>query len=164
MGIGSLTRAFRVLLLLGLASALATVIAQSADSNASTGERVVLPAAVSPEHYRIDITPDAGALAFKGSVEIDITVHQAINQIVLNSADIVIERAGLSGQTQVDAVTYDDKAQTATLALARELKPGAYTLSLAYRGKIYQQASGLFALDYDTPTGRARALFTQFEN
>jgi len=152
------------LLLLGLAATLPVSMAQSVRSNPGIGERVMLPAAVTPDHYRIEITPDAGALTFKGSVEIDITVHQAVSHIVLNSADIVIDRAGLSEQTKVDAVNYDDKAQTATLALAQELKPGAYTLSLAYHGKIYQQASGLFALDYDTPKGKARALFTQFEN
>ena len=151
-------------LLLGLAATLPVSMAQSVGSSPALGERVMLPAAVTPDHYRIEITPDAGALTFKGSVEIDITVHQAVSQIVLNSADIVIDRAGLSGQTKVDAVNYDDKAQTATLALTQELKPGAYTLSLAYHGKIYQQASGLFALDYDTPKGKARALFTQFEN
>ena len=33
-----------------------------------------------------------------------------------------------------------------------------------YTGKIGTQADGLFAIDYDTPAGRKRALFTQFEN
>ena len=48
---------------------------------------------------------------------------------------------------------------------ARPLAPGRYTLSIDYTGKIYQQASGLFALDYETAAGtKQRALFTQFEN
>ena len=42
--------------------------------------------------------------------------------------------------------------------------PGHYALSLDYHGRIYQQASGLFALDYQTRGGTKRALFTQFEN
>ena len=44
------------------------------------------------------------------------------------------------------------------------MEPGRYVLSIDYTGKIYQQVSGLFALDYDTPQGQRRALFTQFEN
>jgi aminopeptidase N len=36
-------------------------------------------------------------------------------------------------------------------------------LSLAYHGKIYKQAYGLFVLDYETDIGKRQALFTQFE-
>src|SRR5207237_7698692 len=55
--------------------------------------------------------------------------------------------------------------QTAAFVFARPLAPGRYTLSIDYTGQIYQQASGLFALDYDAADGaKRRALFTQFEN
>lgn len=37
-------------------------------------------------------------------------------------------------------------------------------LSIDYSGVINTQANGLFALDYATPQGQRRALFTQFEN
>jgi aminopeptidase N len=131
---------------------------------AAAHHRVVLPAAVTPDHYRIDVTPDAKSLTYKGAVQIDVTVQQATDQIVLNTADIVIDSAAVSGEDKAPTISYDDKEQTATFALGRVLKPGAYTLSLAYHGKIYEQASGMFALDYDTPGGKKRALFTQFEN
>ena len=128
------------------------------------GDRVVLPTAVTPEAYHITITPDAKALTFSGDVQIDVTVREATDRIMLNSADLVIDHAGLSGEKAALAVSYDPAAQTASLAAGHTLKPGAHTLSLAYHGQIYQQASGLFALDYATPTGQARALYTQFEN
>ena len=137
--------------------------AASIDST-SAGKEVRLPASVTPRTYRIDFTPDIQALTFRGTVQIDITVHQRTKSIVLNSADLVIDRAGVLGHGDVRTIRYDTPEQTATLMLGRELSPGAYTLSLAYRGKIYRQASGLFVLDYDTPSGKARALFTQFEN
>ena len=50
------------------------------------------------------------------------------------------------------------------MALEHAVTPGAYTLTLDYHGVIYRQASGLFALDYEAARGKARALFTQFEN
>src|SRR5665213_3220564 len=139
-------------------------LAKAADPGTAAHHRVVLPAEVTPDHYRIDITPDAKALTFKGDVEIDLTVHQATDRIVLNAADIVIESAALSGEAAPPAISYDDKVQTATFAFAHALAPGPHTLSLAYHGKIYRQASGLFALDYDTAAGKRRALYTQFEN
>jgi aminopeptidase N len=136
----------------------------NAVENVRSDERVVLPTDVTPDHYRIEITPNAAALTFTGKVGIDITVHAPTSTIVLNSADIVIDRAALAGGPAVSAITYQKGPQTATLRLARGLAPGGYTLQLAYHGTIFQQASGLFALDYQTGTVKARALFTQFEN
>ena len=66
---------------------------------ATPAARVVLPDAVTPEHYRIDFTPDIEGLTFKGSVEIDVNVRRATNTIVLNAADLVIDSAALSGES-----------------------------------------------------------------
>ncbi len=161
----ALARGVGLVLLLGLSSlAPGSVSAGPADKAAAGGQRVVLPSSVTPHHYRIDITPDAGDLTFKGSVEVDVTVHRAVREIVLNSADLVIDRAVIVKRGAVESIRYDKTIQTATLVLGRTLDPGSYTLRLEYHGKIYRQASGLFALDYDSSKGKARALFTQFEN
>jgi len=155
----ALTAAWRCLLLMGLA--LPPVVALAAPA------RVVLPDSVTPEHYRIDIAPDAGALTFKGSVQIDVSVHRSVEEIVLNGADLVIDDADVTdsaGVTTTPSVRYDERLERITLALGRTIPAGAYTLRLSYHGKIYLQASGLFALDYAVPSGKARALFTQFEN
>ena len=136
----------------------------AAAGTAAATQRVVLPATVTPEHYRIDITPHAAEHTFTGTVDIDVTVHQASKQIVLNSADIVIDRAGVVGEAAAPAVTYDTGAQTASFTFARALATGAHTLHIEYHGQIFEHAAGLFSLDYETAAGKARALFTQFEN
>jgi aminopeptidase N len=146
------------------AAAALLVSCTAAAETAPSGERIVLPGNVTPEHYRIEIVPNAAALTFTGKVRIDISVHAPTSAIVLNSADIVIDRAALAGGPAVSAITYQKDPQTATFKLARELTPGRHTLQLAYHGKIFKQASGLFALDYQAGTTQARALFTQFEN
>jgi len=161
----ALARSIGCALLLPLAwSAPASGNARSAEASPGGAARVALPSAVTPEHYRIDIMPDAATLTFKGSVDVDVTVHRATSEIVLNSADLVIEHASVLGRGAVQAIRYDKEIETASLVLNRALDPGAYTLRLAYHGKIYQQASGMFALDYDSPKGKMRALYTQFEN
>jgi aminopeptidase N len=149
--------AFAVLLVLALPSFAAT-----------QARRVVLPDAVTPEHYRIDFTPDIDGLTFRGKVAIDVNVRRATDTLVLNAADLVIDSAALSGETRAPAVTLDDQLQTVTLKFDQPLATGPRKLELAYHGTIYQSASGLFALDYQAPKGSARpqlrALFTQFEN
>ncbi len=131
--------------------------------------RIVLPTNVTPDRYEITVTPDAAALTFTGQVRIDLTVHKATSRIVLNDADIVIDKASLegaslAGETSAPTIAYDSKQETAAFAFSRALAPGHYALSLTYHGKIYQQASGLFALDYQAAGASKRALFTQFEN
>jgi len=156
-------RAARLTFLLPLALALLPALPAVAKAPAPAA-RVVLPAAVEPERYRIAITPEAQDYTFSGVVDIDLDIRQATSSITLNSLDIVIDKAALSETTGAPRVSYDAKAQTARLDFASRLAPGKRSLHLEYHGRIYEQASGLFALDYDTPKGKARALFTQFEN
>ena len=133
-------------------------------SSPAGGDRIVLPDDVTPQRYNISIRPDQQALTYTGSVRIDIVVHQATRRIELNAADIGFDRVALSGRAEAPTVSLDPVQQTASFGFSAPIAPGRYTLSIDYHGRIYQQASGLFALDYDTPHGKARALFTQFEN
>ena len=154
----------RVLIFAFAATASVTVPATPYSPKPALGERVVLPGDVTPDHYRIDITPDSQGMTFRGAVEIDVTVHYATDSIVLNSADIVIDSAALSGEAKAPAISYDEDVETVTLTFDRQVKPSARMLRLVYHGKIYSKDSGLFYLDYNTSNGKARALFTQFEN
>lgn len=149
------------LLLLALSTVGLTAPARAAPT---ADQRVVLPADVVPDHYDLAITPDAAGLSFKGAVRIDLTVVKSTRRIVLNAADLVIDHAGLNGEAAAPGVAIDEANQTAAFTFAHTLKPGHYSLALDYHGKIFQQASGLFALDYKTAAGTQRALFTQFEN
>jgi aminopeptidase N len=126
--------------------------------------RVVLPAAVEPERYDVKVTPDAEKLTFQGQATITLNVKTATRTIVLNAADLTFGKVALSGRAEAPRVTLDADLQTATFTFTAPVAPGRYQLAIDYVGKIYQQASGLFALDYDTPQGKRRALFTQFEN
>jgi aminopeptidase N len=144
---------------------IAALLLAIAASAAHAGKRVVLPDAVIPEHYRIDFTPDAEALTFKGKAEIDVAVRRATNSIVLNAASLTIDSASLVGESKAPVVTYDTAIETATLTFDHALAAGAHTLKLVYRGTINQSASGLFVLDYQNASKqRVRSLFTQFEN
>ncbi|MBS0362449.1 MAG: M1 family peptidase, partial [Proteobacteria bacterium] len=141
---------------------------------------VALPKDVVPERYDILIRPDAEHLKFGGHEAIALTVRSATDRIQLNAADIAFQKATLfdlpktaaAGEAlshalraRTPTISLDKDQQTATFTFDHPLPPGRYTLSLDYTGVIYEQASGLFALDYAGEGGKKqRAIFTQFEN
>jgi aminopeptidase N len=145
-------------------SRIALLLFAAATGSAHAAGRVVLPSDVIPSHYAIAVATDAPHMAFSGSVKIDIDVRRPVRSIKLNAAGLAIGRVSLSGVTAAPSVAYDTREETATLTFPSDIVAGHRVLSIEYRGKINQQAAGLFALDYDTAAGRKRALFTQFEN
>jgi aminopeptidase N len=136
----------------------------AAIADAPPAARIILPDSVVPAHYDIAFQPDSKNLTFTASVSIRITVRAPTDRILLNAKDLVIDRAALSGAAAAPLISYDEKVQTASFAFPGKLAPGEYVLSLDYHGRIFKQAYGLFALDYATPNGSMRSLFTQFEN
>ncbi len=126
--------------------------------------RIVLPTAVTPSHYDLQIIPDAAAATFSGTVQIAIEVHEATAAIALNAAELVFSKAALSGESAAPRIAYDAEREIATITFAHSIQPGHYVLSIAYTGTIKESPAGFFYLDYDSAAGRRRALFTQFEN
>ncbi|HEX8308464.1 MAG TPA: M1 family metallopeptidase [Allosphingosinicella sp.] len=129
-----------------------------------------LPTNVRPLQYTIAARPDADKLRFSGRADIDIQVLQATDSITLNAADLDFKSVSLGGggtgaplALNPRKIDVDSDKQTATFRFARRIAPGQYRLTINYSGKIYTQAAGLFALDYESAGGKKRALFTQFE-
>jgi aminopeptidase N len=125
-----------------------------------------LPRTVRPTHYELALVPHAEELRFDGKALISIDVLVPTASVTLNAIDMTFASARLSGAggERAAAVSVDAAHQTATFAFDAPLPVGAYRLALDYTGVIGTQAVGLFALDYDTPEGKRRGLFTQFEN
>ena len=121
-----------------------------------------LPTGVVPVHYDIRVEPDAEALIFVGQVGIDLEAQRATPTITLNALDIEISRATLDG-SRAAAVAFDRAMQTMTLTFDEPVAPGRHRLEIDYTGRIQTTATGLFAVDYDTPGGARRMLTTQFE-
>jgi aminopeptidase N len=129
-----------------------------------------LPTEVRPLQYTIAARPDAARLRFSGRADIDIQVLRATDSITLNAADLEFSSVSLGRGTRgaplalsPRKIDVDADKQTATFRFARKIAPGNYRLTIRYSGKIYTQAAGLFALDYEGEGGKKRALFTQFE-
>ena len=150
---------------------LCVVTAAQADAPAAAEQATTqLPRTVRPNHYVVAITPDAANLRFKGKVAVAIDVLQPTNSITLNAIDMAFSKVSLSpanGNTSpftAPKVQVNADDQTVTFTFDTTIAPGRYSLQMDYTGKIGTQATGLFAIDYDTKAGKQRALYTQFEN
>jgi aminopeptidase N len=146
------------------APALAAPAQPASAPAASKWAHVALPDDVAPLRYAVRIRTDAPKLTFSGQARVEVAVKRPTRRIEINAADIAFQRVALSGRAEAPRVVFDKAQQTADFVFSQPVAPGRYTLSFDYTGVIYQQASGLFALDYPTDTGQKRALFTQFEN
>ncbi|MEP6505267.1 MAG: M1 family metallopeptidase, partial [Betaproteobacteria bacterium] len=131
---------------------------------AAAASRVILPDDVVPDAYRLSITPHVAQATFDGRVEIDVDVRRRTDRIVLDSADLLVDSARLSGEPRAPRVTLDADGERATFAFGHPLALGRHTLTIAYRGRIFDQAAGLFKLVHTTPAGPVTSLFTQFED
>ncbi|PIF12537.1 M1 family metallopeptidase [Janthinobacterium sp. 13] len=142
--------------------------AKYASASHSPGTTTQLPRGVTPLHYILSITPDAAASTFKGAAAIKVAVDTPTASITFNALNLAFAAAAIEGAGGSKQVTrkidIDADKQTATVHFAEPLAKGEYLLRIDYTGKIGTQATGLFSLDYDTPQGRQRALYTQFEN
>ena len=129
-----------------------------------------LPSNARPSHYAIQVTPHADKMTFVGKVSIDVQVLEPTTSIVLQAVNMTFANSmlatggGKRGRRMPAKVSVDADQQTATFAFDNPLAPGSYVLSTDYTGVINTQANGLFALDYQTDSGKQRALYTQFEN
>ena len=156
-------------LALAIASLSANALAQTAPSATTQLATTQLPRDVRPTHYAISVTPHAESLRYDAHVAIDLEVLAPTARIVLNQLDMSFANTTLadaSGKKTLATpkVEVDNAAQTASFVFDQPLKPGKYRLLTDYSGKIGTQANGLFALDYATPEGEKRGLYTQFEN
>ncbi len=142
----------------------AVLVLASSSVFAAPANRMILPDDVVPDAYRIAITPHIAEATFDGRVEIDLHATHRAKRIVLDSADLAIARATLDGDDAPARIALDATRQRATFTFAKPFAAGPHTLHIAYSGKINDQASGLFKLQYATPAGPATSLFTMFED
>lgn len=154
------------------AAPLAALEAASETATAKIDYRKVttqLPREVRPIHYDVSITPYPKDARFSAKVGIKLSLLSASRSITLHATDLTFKKMRLldvAGKVISEDIklTVDAEAQTATFTFPQRLKPGQYRLDLEYDGLIGTQAVGLFSLDYDSPQGQQRALYTQFEN
>ena len=127
-------------------------------------KNVRLPAHVKPERYEIFLKPDLIGFSFEGEETIELVLSKPTKEITLHSAEIDIQSAEWvhSGQENwAGKISYNKKAETATLAFPKSLKSGKGELKITFKGILNDKMRGFYRSKYGDEKHLAT---TQFES
>jgi len=136
-------------------------------SSPGTVDPYRLPRHVVPIRYDLRLEPDLPASSFAGEEIITLTIHQPTSEIVLNAIELNITSAqieGDSGLARQATMTLDAELQRCHLTFTTSLPPGAWRLTMAFRGTLNDKLRGFYRSTYKDERGGTHNLATtQFE-
>jgi aminopeptidase N len=136
-------------------------LALAAAAPAAQAQRAWFEGGVTPLRYEISVTPNVEAATLAGEATITIETSEPLDRITMNALDLTVQRASIDNGTARAEVNAE--AQTLTLTPRRQLRAGRHTIRIAYTGKVYDDAYGLFRVEYQDEGQTKRAMATQFE-
>jgi puromycin-sensitive aminopeptidase len=126
--------------------------------------RYRLPRTVVPSRYDLTLEPDLDAGTFAGTVEVALDVVEPVTEIVLNANELKLDEARLTaadGNTVgVSKILTDDDAERATVSLAETAEPGAWSLRIAFTGKLNPRLTGFYRSTYEDEGGQTQVVGT----
>ena len=137
-------------------------------AGATNAEDFRLPRTVEPETYRIEIGPNMASASFSGTLSIDVLVHEAVREMVLNAAELAVsdvEVVTADGRTLPCTVSFDDDLEQVTFRLPGLLDPGRCTVSCRFTGTLNDKLRGFYRSTYTDRDGEVQLIATtQFES
>ncbi len=137
-------------------------------ASAPGSEAFRLPRTIEPETYRIEIEPDVASATFSGTVSIDVEVKEAVDEIVLNAAELAVsdvEVRTTDDRTTSCTVTFDDDLEQVIFRPSATLPPGRATISCRFTGTLNDKLRGFYRSTYIGPDGETQTIATtQFES
>eukprot|EP00959_Pyramimonas_sp_CCMP1952_P355833 7452376-Pyramimonas_sp.AAC.1 len=121
------------------------------------GDRQLLPTAVKPAHYELNLAPKLEDFTYKGTLKVTLTVQEPCVGITFHARDLTISSGivtDASGKERTNPggpdVLYGSKEQeTATVALAKpftETDVGStVTLELVFTGELNDKLAGAYS-------------------
>ena len=136
-------------------------------SSSGTVDPYRLPRHVVPTRYELRLEPDLPTASFAGQATITLTIHQATSDIVFNAIELDITSAqieGDSGSTRQATITLDNALERCHLTFATRLSPGAWKLTMTFRGTLNDKLRGFYRSIYKDEHGATHNMAaTQFE-
>jgi puromycin-sensitive aminopeptidase len=127
-----------------------------------------LPKTVTPERYKIRLTPDLTSWTFTGEETVTLVIHEPVGEITLNAAELEIQSVAIreeSGKVVEGSVTLDPENEQARFGFSAELKPGKADLSIQFAGILNDKLHGFYRSTYRGADGQTKPLAsTQFES
>jgi puromycin-sensitive aminopeptidase len=117
-----------------------------------------LPQSVAPRRYELELKPHLERASFSGMVSIEVEVREAVDVLVLNAIELVVESATVNG-TPVK-FDLDEATERLTLRLATRLEPGTTTVAMTFRGILNDKLRGFYRSTYIDDAGITHTIAT----
>jgi aminopeptidase N len=105
-----------------------------------------LPGGATPEHYELWFAPDFTTDTFRGRAVIEIRLDKPSRAITLHAAEIDFGEAKISagGRSQTATIDLNQKNETATLTVPRQIPAGRATIRITYKGVLNDKLRGFY--------------------
>ncbi|MCJ1285352.1 hypothetical protein MMC26_004692 [Xylographa opegraphella] len=121
----------------------------------ATKDRDVLPSSIKPTNYDISLydLELGGSYSYQGTVKIDLSCHEATRDIILNTIELKLHSAGITGtgvaSQKAAGFTEDATAQRTTISFSDEIPAGSrFVLEIKYSGIMNDTMSGFYRSKY----------------
>jgi puromycin-sensitive aminopeptidase len=129
----------------------------------STSDNARLPRHVEPRVYHLTLAPDLENATFAGEAAIELTVHEATDEIVCNAVELSVTRASVEmpdgGRIPVTAAA-DEQAERVTFGLASTLALGPAVLHVEFSGTLNDKLRGFYRSTFTDDQGKVRTIAT----
>ena len=126
-----------------------------------------LPRTVEPTRYELTLAPDLEAATFTGEQRVQVTVHEPVDEFVLNALDLQVLSADITddaGTITPATVTYREDEQQVVLGFDRDVGPGEFTLTTTFTGELNDKLVGFYRSTFTDDSGTDHVIATtQFE-
>ena len=126
-----------------------------------------LPRDVVPTRYDLRLEPDLKTFTFRGEQVVTLTVLETTDEIILNAAELAIDRAeivGDAGGPRAAAIALDAASERCRLTFDEALTSGTWRLHMAFGGTLNDKLHGFYRSSYKDAAGQTHTLAaTQFE-
>ena len=112
-----------------------------------------------PSRYELTFELDLAAWTSRGRARVALRLERPAREIVLHAVGLDVGSGAIAGGPRLRTVTYQEMAETATLAFDGEVPSGEQILELEWSGAIGESLKGL----YRSTRGDERYAATQFE-
>ena len=122
-----------------------------------------LPKTATPSFYDIRITPDLAGATFVGEQTVALEIHEPVNELTFNAAELNISHAVLSDDTGtklVGTVTHDEASERVTVHFDGTAGGGHWDLELKFTGILNNKLKGFYRSTYKNAQGQDEAIAT----
>jgi puromycin-sensitive aminopeptidase len=122
-----------------------------------------LPRTGSPVRYDVVLEPDLDAATFDGTIDIEVDVHESVDELVCNAVDLEIAAAAVitADGSRLDAVPkLDEATERLHLGLPTRIGPGKAHVELAFRGTLNDKLRGWYRSTFTDEAGATHAIAT----